>query len=150
MSNPRILIGAGVALTALVVIFGLSLAGGGGTSDDRPRTPRIVRADLALERFTARGATEPELLVSLTRPALNTPAVTGGARLVSLRCFDDSGTVAIRRVARWPLVEEPGYLPHIHQPASRRLLESIRACRLTGPGIDFEGQMASRLPTPGE
>lgn len=144
MSDPRLLIAAGVALIALVVGVGLSLTGGGGGSVDADRTPRIVRGELTLEKVTAAGAGGSELLVSLADPALNTPEVTGGARVVSLRCFDDSGTVAIRRVADWPLVEEPGYLPHIHQPAGRRLLDSIRACRLTGPGIDFEGQITGR------
>ncbi|MFP5361199.1 MAG: hypothetical protein ACLGI5_00545 [Thermoleophilia bacterium] len=140
MSNPRVLLAGGVALVALAIVAGLSLTTG-GSSDERDRTPSILRARLTLEKLTAPGATAPELLVSLADPELNTADVTGGARVVSLRCFDDSGSVAIRRVVDWPLIEEPGYLPHIHQPASQRLLASIRACRLTGPGIDFEGQL---------
>lgn len=148
MSNPRVLLAAGVALIALVIVVGLSLTSG-GSSDERDRTPRIVRGELTLEKFTAPGATQPELLVSLADPELNTLDVTGGERVVSLRCFDDSGSVVIRRVADWPLLEEPGYLPHIHQPANRRLLQSVRACRLTGPGIDFEGQLAAGAPAGG-
>ncbi len=140
LGNPRILVAAGVALIALVIVAGLSLTTG-GSSDESDRTPQIVRGKLTLERSTAPGAAQPELLVSLADPELNTLDVTGGERVVSLRCFDDSGSVAVRRVAEWPLVEEAGYLPHIHQPAGRELLDSIRACRLTGPGIDFEGQL---------
>lgn len=147
MRNPRVLIAGGVVLASVAVGgVALSLGGGSGGGDDRDRALPVARAKLTLERFTPPGAAGPELLVSLSVPRLNTLAVTGGARTVTLRCVDAEGRTAITRPADWPLLEETGYAPHIHQPAIPRLLDSIRACRLTGPGIDFEGRVAGRAP----
>ena len=61
---------------------------------------------------------------------------------------DAGGAAAIDRTVDWPLLEEEGYPPHIHQPADARLLERIRSCRLSGPGIDFDGRVVGRLPSP--
>ena len=144
LRNPRVLFAAGVVLAAIVVAVVVLSLTSGGSGDDA--TPRVVRAELALEQFTPPGTAASELLVTLTAPELNTPETTGGERVVLLRCFDADGEVAIRRAADWPLLEEPGYDPHIHHPANRQLLDSIRACRLTGPGIDFQGQVTGRLP----
>lgn len=144
MRNPRVLFAAGVVLAAGGAgVLALSLGGVSG-DDEVDRPPRVVRAQLTLERFVVPDATDPELLVSLSVPRLNTTDVTGGARTVTLRCLDASGATALTRPADWPLLEEAGFPPHIHQPANRRLLDSIRTCRLTGPGIVFEG----RLPDP--
>ncbi len=144
MRNTRVLLAGGVVLAAGVAVLALSLGGGSGDAVDRP--PRVVRAPLTLERFIAPGAAAPELLVSLSVPRLNTTEVTGGARTVTLRCSDASGATVIARPAEWPMLEEAGLPPHIHQPAGQRLLDSIRACRITGPGIEFEGRVAARAP----
>ncbi len=148
MRNPRVLFAAGVVLAAGGAgVLALSLGdGSGGGDDDVDRPPRVVRAQLTLERFMAPGAALPELLVSLSVPRLNTTDVTGGARTVTLRCLDASGAIALTRPAEWPLLEEAGFPPHIHQPANRRLLDSIRTCRLTGPGIDFDGRVTGAAP----
>jgi hypothetical protein len=66
---------------------------------------------------------------------------------VTLTCFGASGAKAFAIPTAWPLQEEFGYpLPHIHVPAGQQLLDGIRRCRLTGPGIDFEGRVPGRLP----
>jgi len=144
MRNPRVLIAAGVALAALaVVVVVLSLAGGETSSDDGDRPLRVVRATLTLERVPASGSTPPELLVSLPSERLNTPEATGGARAVTLRCLDARGAVVLSGPADWPLLEEPGFPPHTHQPVNSQLLDRISACSLTGPGIDFDGQVTS-------
>jgi hypothetical protein len=45
------------------------------------------------------------------------------------------------------MMEEFGYpFPHLHVPVGPQLLDTIRRCRLTGPGIDFEGRVPGRLP----
>ncbi|MGH3992833.1 MAG: hypothetical protein ACRDSN_10275, partial [Pseudonocardiaceae bacterium] len=63
-----------------------------------------------------------------------------------LRCVDRSGRVTIRQRHKWPLVEETGYAPHIHQPAVPEVLDGLRSCRITGPGVAFAGRVAGRLP----
>lgn len=114
--------------TLLVAVVGgavlLTLAGGesGGESGE-PRHP--VRAELRLEQFMRLDSGERELLVSLAAPQLNTLAVTGGERVVLLRCVDSAGAPLVRRPTQWPLLEEEGFLPHIHQPASRKQLDSV-------------------------
>ena len=64
-----------------------------------------------------------------------------------LTCADDRGRVTIRRPQPWPLQIEPRYPPHAHQPAKQEVLDSLRRCRLTAEGIDFEGRVSGRLPT---
>lgn len=146
MRNPRALFAAGVVVVAVVVGVVL-LAFAGRDSDDEGDAPRRpVRAELVLEQFTRLDTGERELLVSLSAPQLNTLEVTGAERVVLLQCSDGAGSTIIRRPSEWPLLEEEGYLPHIHQPASRTQLDSIRACSLTGPGIDFEGRVSGDLP----
>ncbi len=44
------------------------------------------------------------------------------------------------------LLEEPGFPPHIHQPAPPEVLNSVRSCRLTGTGIDFTDAVSGRPP----
>lgn len=148
MRNLRVLFAGGVVLTSVAAGGGLalSLGGGSGSDDDRDRPLPVVRAKLTLERLGPPDSAAPELLVSLSVPRLNTAEVTGGARTVTLRCFDAEGKIAITRPADWPLLEEPGFPPHIHQPGIPRLLSSVRVCRLTGPGIDFEGRVPGPAP----
>ena len=145
MRNPRALLAAAVVVVA-VVAGAVLLTVGGDSDGEGEGPPRPVRASLTLEQFTRLDTGEPELLVSLATPQLNTLETTGGASVVLLRCSDSTGTTIIRQPAEWPLEEEVGFLPHIHQPASRKQLDSVRACTLTGPGIDFEGRVAGRLP----
>jgi hypothetical protein len=51
--------------------------------------------------------------------------------------------VAIRQRHDWPLVEEAGYPPRIHQPERVQVLDRVRACRLVGNGLDFSGEAPS-------
>ena len=143
MRNPRVLIAVG-ALTAVVAVGVVALALGGSDDDEGGDT---VRARLTLERFEQPGSGTPELLVSLPDKKLNVPETTDGETSVLLRCVDSGGAVRLRRPTGWPLLEELGYpLPHIHQPASPAVLRSIRACRLTGPGMNLAGRVPGRLP----
>ncbi len=136
---------AAVLVVAVLAGAAVLALGGSGDGDDEPR--RTVRARLTLERFMQPETGRAELLVSLPEKRLNQPDTTGGATSVLLRCVDQTGAVRVRRPTAWPLLEELGYpLPHIHQPASRKVLDSIRACRLTGSGIDFAGRVPGRLP----
>lgn len=146
MRNPRALLAAGVVVAAVVAGAVLLTVAGGESDGEGEAPPRPVRAALTLEQFTRLDTGEPELLVSLATPQLNTLETTGGESVVLLECSDGAGTTIIRRPTEWPLEEEVGFLPHIHQPASRTQLDSVRACTLTGPGIDFAGRVAGRLP----
>jgi hypothetical protein len=149
LRNPRALLAAGILVVAVVAGVVLVPGGASDPGGDGDRPLHVERAPLTLEAFTRPDTGERELLVSLAVPRLNSRDVTGGAPLVWLRCLDRRGATAIRRPIDWPLIEEPGFPPHIHQPASRRLLESIRSCRLTGPGMDFEGRVSGRLAAAG-
>ena len=154
MRNPRVLMALGI-LAALVAGGVVALSSGGDASPGaearrgavtRPRVPLpVVRSKLRLEEFD-RADTGIELLISLPATRLNTPRTTGGARSVTLTCFGASGAKAFVVPQPWPLMEEFGYpFPHIHVPVGQRLLDTIRRCRLTGPGIDFEGSVPGRL-----
>lgn len=145
MKNPRVLLAAATLAFAAAVAVVLLLAGGSGGEDEEPR--RTARARLTLEEFRTPDTGTLELLISLQETRLNDPELTGGERSVLLRCFDEGGAVAIRTRTDWPLLEEAGYpLPHIHHPAAREVLERVRRCRLTGPGVDFEGRVAGPPP----
>ena len=156
MRNPRLLVAAGVVLVA-VALGVVLLAGSDGDApvgDDRPAATqteplRTVTATLTLEQAVRPDTGGRELLVSVPGPQFNTPELTRGAPLVALRCFDRGGTLVIDQPVDWPLEEEAGYPPHIHRPAPRRELDVIRRCRLTAPGIDFEGSVPGRLPVAG-
>lgn len=145
VKNLRTLLAAGVGIVAVVLGIVL-LPGLGGDSKGENDTPRVVRAKLALERSSAPDTGRGELLVSLPATELNRLELTRGARVVWLRCFDGSGALTIRAPIDWPLLEEPGFPAHIHQPADRQQLDGVRRCRLTGPGIEFEGNATGRLP----
>jgi hypothetical protein len=146
LKSPRTLFAAAVVVVAaLVGIAVLPRLGSDGGSASEPR--RTVRSGLTLESFRRPDTGKRELLVSLAVPRLNRPDLLGGAPpLVWLRCFDGSGAQVSRLPVDWPLLEEEGYAPHIHQPADARLLASVRTCRLTGPGVVFEGRVSGRLP----
>lgn len=151
VKNTRVLLAAGllgIGLAVAIVLLAIGGEGGGGKSKDGAARPlRAVRAKLTLERFRPPETGVPELLVNLTDTRLNTPDTTGGATSVLLRCVDKSGAEAIRQATPWPLLEEGGYpFPHIHQPALARVLKNVRGCRLTGPGINFEGSVQGPPP----
>jgi hypothetical protein len=144
MTNPRVLLAVGVGVAALVVVGVLAL---GGSDGDDSEPLRTARAPLTLEQYTLPDTGATELLISLQESRLNTADTTGGQKFVRLQCSDANGAVKFRVRTAWPLQEEAGYpLPHIHQPAGKSLLRSIRACRLTGPGIDFEGNVPGPPP----
>ena len=155
VKNPRVLLAAGIVVVAAVLAV-LLLPGGGGDSeragDGSPaRTApapllRVVCATLTLEQAKRADTGKPELLVSLPDARLNTLALTGGESHVSPTCLDRGGEPAVLARVAWPLVEEPGYRPHIHEPAGQELLDRIESCRLEGPGMDFEGRVRGRLP----
>ena len=150
MRNPRVLAAAALVLGLLVAAVVL-LSGGGdaprrdGGGSGRAALP-VVRASLTLVEAD-RPDTGPELLISLPKARLNTARATGGSRSVTLTCFVATGAKAFSVPQPWPMMEELGYpLPHLHVPVGQRLLDTIRHCRLTGPGIDLEGRVPGRLP----
>jgi hypothetical protein len=160
MRNPRVLLAAGIAL-ALVAV-GVVLLSSGGDTNAPARAPQrstghppgppqpalpVHRAALRLQKFRPQGAERAELLISLPAARLNATRTTGGATSVTLTCFSANGARAFAVPTAWPQQEEFGFpLPHIHVPAGRQLLDGLRRCRLTGPGIDLEGHVAGRLP----
>lgn len=146
-------LGAPIAAALLLIVTVVVPACGSDEEKAKPqpadKSPRTVRAELTLEQSARPDTGETELLISLQRdgPRLNRPETTGGARSVRLRCFDRNGAVTIRQPTAWPLAEEAGYpYPHIHHSADQRVLDGIRSCRLTGPGVDFRGEVSGRLP----
>lgn len=143
MKNPRARLAAGVVVAVLAGVALLALTDG-GADDEEPVRP--VRAALVLEQFDLPQTGERELLVSLAQPRLNTLENNRGERVVLLRCADSAGATLVRRPAEWPLLEEVGYLPHIHQPASREQLARIRSCSVTGPGVELAGRVSGSLP----
>ncbi|HWC27147.1 MAG TPA: hypothetical protein VG474_11240, partial [Solirubrobacteraceae bacterium] len=144
------MLAGGVGLIAvLVTIIVTSDGSGPAAGKDRPgatvgqqdrAADRPVRATLTLER-TQLEPDEEELIVSLPNERLNTLQTTRGATSVLLTCVDEDGRVSVRQRHPWPLVVEAGYPPHIHQPATPELLDSLRRCRLTGRGIAFVGSV---------
>ncbi|MDQ3659952.1 MAG: hypothetical protein M3454_02605 [Actinomycetota bacterium] len=133
-ANPRVWLAILVILVAAVGIGVFAIADRGEDSD------APVRARLTLERSVLPTTGQPELLVSLPDERLNTLETTGGETSVLLQCVDDAGEVAVRRRHDWPLVEEAGFPPHIHQVARGRLLDRVRTCRLVGEGLDFSSK----------
>ena len=147
LKNPRLLLAGGLAIAA-VVMGGVVLAGVGGGSGDESAKPRVTRAALTLERASRPDAGGEELLVSLPVAHLNTPEINNGESVVTLRCVDSSGATAVERPVDWPLPEEEGLAPHIHEPAQEAVLDSIRGCTLKGAGIDFGAATSGPLPAP--
>lgn len=74
--------------------------------------------------------------------------INNGESVVTLRCVDSSGATAVDRSVEWPLPEEEGFAPHIHEPAEEPVLDSIRGCTLKGAGIDFSAATSGPLPAP--
>lgn len=146
--NPRLLLAAGVAAAVLLGVV-LLIVAGSGSDDETGAAKRVTRATLTLERAIRPDNGRQELLVSLPGPQLNTPDINHGSTVVGLRCVDASGADVIRRQVDWPLIEEPGFPPHIHHPATPRTLERIRRCTLTGTGIAFTAATSGALPAPG-
>ena len=153
VANPRVVLAVGVAIVAVAVGVGLVALGGGdggkggsADGDKGPVAPRVVRAALKLEQYTRPDTGESELLASIPSPRFNGADMVRGTPLVWLQCFDATGKSLFRYAQDWPLLEEVGYPPHIHQLATARVLRSIRRCSVTGVGVDFEGSVTGRLP----
>ena len=131
-----------MAPAALMLALALAACGsGGGGTSGKP-----AHVNLTLERAVQPEAGYEEVIVSLPNQRLNNLGTTGGAKSVLLRCFAKNGRMTIHQRHPWPLVVEPGYPPHIHQPALAKVLDTLGRCRLTGPGVDFAGRVAGRLP----
>lgn len=146
MRNPRILLAGVVALAVPVGAAVVLIAGGGseeGGGGGEPVPP--IRGTVRLERGPAPQGGQ-ELIVSLADPRLNSAPAPEGATSVLLRCVDRTGRMTINGRHAWPLAEEPGYPPHVHQPAEPRVLDRLRSCRLTGTGIALAGRVVGRLP----
>jgi hypothetical protein len=146
MNNPRVVLAAALLLGLLAAgLVLLGTCGRGATGRGGERLP-VVRSGLTLAQRDAPD-TGAELLISLPKARLNTRATTGGKTSVTLTCFVATGARAFSVLQPWPMMEEFGYpLPHLHVPVGPQLLETIRRCRLTGPGIDLEGHVPGRLP----
>ena len=145
--NPRLLLAA-VAAAAVLLGVALLVLGGGGSDDDATRAQRVTRATLTLERVIRADNGQQELLVSLPGAQLNTLEINHGSTVVGLHCVDGTGAEVIRRQVDWPLVEEPGFAPHIHHPATQRTLQKVRRCTLAGSGIAFTAATSRALPAP--
>ena len=122
MSNPRVLLAAGIALA--VVAAGIVVLSSGGDSkaparaatggtvrraQPRQPAPPVQRAALRLQRYKPQGAERAELLISLPAARLNAARTTGGATSVTLTCFSANGEQAFAVPTAWPLQEEFGY-----------------------------------------
>ena len=157
MRNPRLLVAAGVVLLAAAVGAVLLASPGGdpgagdatATATTTAPPPPVVRATLTLEQFERLDTGARELLVSLPGPQFNSAELADDEQQVLLRCFDGDGARVIVAAVDWPLVEEPGYPPHIHQAESPEVLDGVRRCRVTGRSIDYEGRVSGRLPVTG-
>ncbi len=146
-------------LAVLGVAAVIAFVAGGSENDTEPavsaggppppaKPVRTVRSELTLERFVLPTTGEPEeLVVSLPEQRLNVLETTGGETEVLLRCVDKGGAETLRQLVAWPLLEETGFPPHIHQAIRPDVLDAVRGCRLTGPGIDFEGRVPGRVPS---
>ncbi len=158
MRNPRVLVAVAV-LAVLGLVAGVAFMAGGSQDDTDPtvgaggppppaKPVRTVRSELTLERFVLPTTGQPEeLVVSLPEQRLNVLETTGGETEVLLRCVDKGGTEKLRQMVAWPLLEETGLPPHTHQAIRPDVLDAVRGCRLTGPGIDFEGRVPGRVPS---
>ncbi len=126
-------------VTLLVAVVVAVFATGGSDGGGGPAG--VARASLKLERAVLPETGRPELLVSLPEERLNTLATTGGRTSVLLRCVDRGGAVTVRQRHPWPLLEEVGYPPHVHQPALPKVLAALGGCRMVGNRIDFAGRV---------
>lgn len=119
------------------------------TSGPAPEAPlRTVRSELTLERSRLMTTGMPEeLVVSLPEQRLNVLKTAGGETVVLLRCANQSEVETLRQMVQWPLLEESGFPPYIHHLIRPDVLRGVRVCRLTGPGIDFEGRVSGRVPS---
>lgn len=146
MRNPRTVLAGVVALVVLCVAIIIIVTGDSGGARSAKAPVRTARAKLTLERAAPPETPSLELVVSLPDERLNTRDTTGGKASVLLTCLDEGGRRLFRVRHPWPLVEEYGYPPHIHQPAAADVLDRLRSCRLTATGIDFAGRAPGRLP----
>lgn len=142
--SPRIALAGGVLLVAIVIGVVALLAGGSEGDADKPAP--TVRAQLKLERGTVPETGGTELIVSQPQARLNTLETSGGATTVLLRCVDKQGAEAVRQKHPWPLQEEVGFSPHVHQPIRPEVLNALRECRMTGKGIHFTARVQGRVP----
>lgn len=72
------------------------------------------------------------LLVAVVLAAVAAPRVADSG---------DDGDERLRVVRGQLTLEESGYpSPHLHHRADPDVLDDVRSCRLTGPGIDLEGR----------
>jgi hypothetical protein len=155
VKHPRVLLAAGVVVVAvLAAVLALPHFGGtpehvGAARTSAARPAGVLRATLTLEQYNQPATGDSELLVSSPGPQFNLADQLTGTPVVWLRCFDRAGKRVIRYPYDWPLLEEPGYPPHIHHPATQQLLRRVYRCDVTGPGIDFEGTVEGSLPIAG-
>lgn len=144
--NPRVLLGAGIFLAALVVGIVVLVTGGSKDDSGDGGNQRPVRAQLTLERAVDPEAGSPELIVSLREQRLNTLDTTDGEASVLLRCVNKRGGETVRQMHDWPLEEEVGFSPHVHQPIRSEVLDDLRSCRMTGKTIYFTARVKGRIP----
>ena len=141
VSSPRAFLAGGVLVVTLLVAVAVTVFASGGSEGGAARTAGPARATLKLERAVLPDTGRPELLVSLPDERLNTLSTTGGKTSVLLRCVDRGGAVTVRQRHPWPLLEEVGYPPHVHQPALPKVLDALGRCRMVGSRVDFAGRV---------
>ena len=120
--RPLRRIGPPLALAALVLVPLVIWTASSLSEEDSPLT---VVSDSG-------GPGSPELIVSVPK-GQNTPETVGGGETVELACLDASGEPAFRIEHPFPFTDtdDDAADPHVHQPVSAGLLESVERCRLT-------------------
>ena len=136
------------AATAGSLTVGVALlvsACGSGDEDagaGRKTTP-AVKADAALRVEAAEGPGGTELVAYVEDGAANTPAIAGGKRKVTLRCFDKARRVLVSKPHPWPFTDTDNGLvqAHVHQPVPRTKASQVSRCELDGTRGPLSGEL---------
>ena len=94
------------------------------------------------------GPGPPALIVSLPIE-LNSPETVGGGETVELACLDSDDEPVFRVEHPFPFTDtdDDAADPHVHQPVTAGLLESVERCRLTPTSPPLEAPV-EEAPAP--
>ena len=124
-------------LISLAVLLAVSVglvviaAAGGGSDDGGGDGIRVEPSN--------RG--QPEIVIYLEDPDVNTPSTTDGAKRVGIVCTDRAGAVVFTGTERWPFSDTDGgvFDPHVHVSVDASILGSVSRCKLSGSDPVLEG-----------